>query len=74
MKKLMMVLILAVAAHAALMTSAALPAFSYQGVIKEVGGAVPQNKNRTVEFRIYDGPTTKTALWGRAYSVLLDQN
>ena len=74
MKKLMAVMILAVAASTALMTSAALPAFTYQGVIKEVGGAVPQNKNRTVEFRIYDGPTTKTALWGRAYSVLLDQN
>ena len=74
MKKLMMVMILAVAANAAFMTSAAVPAFSYQGVIKEVGGSVPQNKNRTVEFRIYDGPTAKTPLWGRAYSVLLDAN
>lgn len=74
MKKLITMMILAVAASAALMTSAAVPAFSYQGVIKEVGGSVPQNKNRTVEFRIYDGPTAKTPLWGRAYSVLLDAN
>ena len=33
MKKLMAVMILAVAASTALMTSAALPAFTYQGVI-----------------------------------------
>ena len=54
---------------------AAGAAFTYQGVIKEVGGATPANRNRTVEFRIYDGPgTSAQVLWGRAYSVLLDAN
>ena len=53
---------------------AAGAAFTYQGVIKEVGGAVPVNKNRTIEFRIYDSPTGDHVLWGRAYSVLLDEN
>lgn len=54
-------------------TFAAGAAFTYQGVIKEVGGTTLENKNRTVEFRIYDGPgTSAQVLWGRAYSVLLD--
>ena len=74
MKKLVIGIIFAVAACAALTGFAAGAAFTYQGVIKEVGGTVPANKNRTIQFRIYDGPTADTPLWGRAYNVLLDAN
>jgi len=74
MKKLVAAIVLTVAALAATPVFAATAAFTYQGVIKEVGGTVPLNKNRTVEFRIYDGPASATPLWGRAYSVLLDAN
>ena len=74
MKKLIIGIMFAVAAVATLPCAAAGAAFTYQGVIKEVGGAVPANKNRTVQFRIYDGPTTDHPLWGRAYNVLLDAN
>ena len=72
MKKLIIGVMAALAAAA---TFAAGAAFTYQGVIREVGGAVPSEKNRTVEFRIYDGPgSSARALWGRAYSVLLDDS
>ena len=71
MKKL---IVLAMAAMSAVGAFAARSAFTYQGVIKEVGGAVPADKNRTVEFRIYDGPSSASPLWGRAYNVLLDAN
>ena len=64
----------AVAAGAALPCVAAGAAFTYQGVIKEVGGATPSVKNRVIEFRIYDSPTGGQVLWGRAYNVLLDEN
>ena len=75
MKKLVIGIMFAAAAVATLPCAAAGAAFTYQGVIKEVGGATPENKNRTVEFRIYDGPgTSAQVLWGRAYSVLLDAN
>lgn len=74
MKKLIIGIMFAAAAVATLPCAAAGAAFTYQGVIKEVGGGVPANKNRTVQFRIYDGPTTATPLWGRAYNVLLDAN
>ena len=57
MKKLVIGIIFAVAACAALTGFAAGAAFTYQGVIKEVGGTVPANKTRTIQFRIYDGPT-----------------
>ena len=58
MKKLIIGIIFAVAAGASLPSVAAGAAFTYQGVIKEVGGATPANKNRTIEFRIYDRPGT----------------
>ena len=74
MKKLVIGIVFAVAAVATLHCEAAGAAFTYQGVIKEVGGATPANKNRTIEFRIYDSPTGDHVLWGRAYSVLLDEN
>ena len=74
MKKLLIGIMFAVAVGATLPCVAAGAAFTYQGVIKEVGGATPANKNRTIEFRIYDSPTGDHVLWGRAYSVLLDGN
>ena len=75
MKKLIIGIIFAVAAGATLSCAAAGAAFTYQGVIKEVDGATPSVKNRTIEFRIYDGPgTSAQVLWGRAYNVLLDAN
>ena len=74
MKKLVIGIMLVVAACAARTGFAAGAAFTYQGVIKEVDGTTPANKNRTIEFRIYDSPTGANALWGRAYSVLLDGN
>lgn len=65
----------AIAMAAALQGAVAAPAsFAYQGVIQELGGNVPTNKNRVIEFRIYDGAESPNVLWGRAYSVLLDQN
>ena len=75
MKKLVIGIIFTVAAAATLPCAAAGAAFTYQGVIKEVDGATPSVKNRTIEFRIYDGPgTSAQVLWGRAYNVLLDAN
>ena len=74
MKKLLIGIMFAVAAGATLPSVAAGAAFTYQGVIKEVGGTTPASKNRTIEFRIYDSPTGDHVLWGRAYSVLLDEN
>ena len=74
MKKLLIGIMFAVAVGAILPCVAAGAAFTYQGVIKEVGGATPANKNRTIEFRIYDSPTGDHVLWGRAYSVLLDES
>ena len=75
MKKLIIGIMFAVAAGATLPCAAAGAAFTYQGVIKEVDGATPSVKNRTIEFRIYDGPgTSAQVLWGRAYNVLLDAN
>ena len=74
MKKLIIGIMFAAVAAATLPCAAAGAAFTYQGVIKEVGGETPANKNRTVEFRIYDGPASSNVLWGRAYSVLLDAN
>ena len=49
MKKLVIGIVLAVAAVATLHCEAAGAAFTYQGVIKEVGGTTPANKNRTVQ-------------------------
>ena len=71
MKKLIIGIMAALATASVFAAGAA---FTYQGVIKEVGGATPANKNRTIEFRIYDSPTGDHVLWGRAYSVLLDEN
>ena len=74
MKKLVIGILLAAATAASLPCFAAGAAFTYQGVIKEVGGVTPANKNRTIEFRLYDSPTGDHVLWGRTYNVLLDDN
>ncbi len=58
----------------ALAQRAVADGFAYQGVLTEVGGAVPADKNKTVEFRIYNVATGGEALWGRACNVLLDEN
>jgi microcystin-dependent protein len=64
-----------VAIAAMVQGAAGAPAsFAYQGVIHELGGNVPTNKNRLIEFRIYGDATSSDALWGRACNVLLDQN
>ncbi|MGN0847148.1 MAG: hypothetical protein ACI4RA_07170 [Kiritimatiellia bacterium] len=68
MKKLMTGLagVMAMAATAA--------SFSYQGVLRDATGAALAEKNQMITFRLYDGPTTETALWGRSSSVLLDED
>lgn len=53
---------------------AAPASFAYQGVIHELDGSVPATKNRVIEFRLYDGPTSTNVLWARACNVLLDDN
>lgn len=68
MKKLMVGLV-------GMMSVAAMAAsFSYQGVLRAATGAVVESKNQTITFRLYDGPTTETALWGRTCNVLLDDD
>ena len=62
----------AMTAGIALQAVAAGASFTYQGALREVGGAVPSVKNKVVQFRIYDTPTGGSALWGRSYPVLLD--
>lgn len=63
-----------IAIAAAVQGALAAPAsFAYQGVIHELDGKVPANKNRVIEFRLYDGPTSTNVLWGRACNVLLDE-
>lgn len=62
------------AAGIALRAMAAGASFTYQGVLREVGGEVPSVKNKVVQFRIYDTATGGHALWGRSYPVLLDEN
>lgn len=64
----------AVAAGIALNAVAAGASFTYQGVLREVSGAVPSNKNKLVQFRIYNTATGGSAIWGRSYPVLLDDN
>ena len=70
MKKLM-------ALVAALTVAATLEAvqaqFSYQGVLKDTNNT-PLTGFRTVEVCLYSAASGGSALWGRQYSVLLDQN
>ncbi|MBR6021067.1 MAG: hypothetical protein IK066_01460 [Kiritimatiellae bacterium] len=66
--------VIAVAAFAGNTSRGAPASFAYQGVIHELDGSVPVAKNRVIEFRLYDGPTSPNVLWARACNVLLDQN
>ena len=66
MKKLMVGLV-------GMMSVAAMAAsFSYQGVLRSATGTAVESKNQVITFRLYDGPTTDDALWGRTCNVLLD--
>ena len=67
-------LIFAMAVAAAGAVSAGV-SFSYQGALKTVKGEnLPENeRNKTIEFRLYDNPTDAGALWGRALAVHLDE-
>ena len=60
---------------AALLAAATARAASitYQGALRNVSGQALTG-NQTIEFRLYEQATGGTALWGRAYSVLLDTN
>ena len=48
--------------------------FSYQGVLRDAQGQAIAEKNQTIAFRLYDDPTTETALWGRSVAVRLDDD
>lgn len=72
-KSTIMAVVLAVAAAAAQTATAALPAFTYQGVVTDISGT-PLRGNKIVEFRLYTEATGGTPVWGRARSVLLDAN
>ena len=53
---------------------AAPAAFSYQGVLQDDSGNsyAQQNRNPTVEFRLYASATGGSPVWGRACAVTLD--
>lgn len=65
---------LAIAVFAGTTGHAAPASFAYQGVIHELNGNAPTNKNRVIEFRLYSDPSSPEALWGRTCNVLLDKN
>ncbi len=46
--------------------------FSYQGVLRDEKGGKVSDVNPSITFRLYDGPTTDKALWGRTVAVHLD--
>lgn len=73
-KAMIVCAVIAVAAFAGNSSRGAPASFAYQGVIHELDGSVPVSKNRVIEFRLYDGPTSPNVLWARACNVLLDQN
>ncbi|MCQ2388495.1 MAG: hypothetical protein MJ138_02160 [Kiritimatiellae bacterium] len=72
MKKLTFAMAMMAAAGA----SMAGVSFSYQGELKtEAGENLPiGERNKTIEFRLYESSTIGTALWGRAIDVCLDKN
>ena len=67
-------IIAAIAILACAAAYAATAAFSYQGRLMNAEGTAPLQGIQTLELRLYDAATGGTALWGRAYSVLLDEN
>lgn len=46
--------------------------FSYQGVLRDEKGGKVSEVNQSITFRLYEGPTTEKALWGRTVAVHLD--
>ena len=70
MKKLMVAMAGMIAAGLA----TAATSFSYQGVLRGATGEAVSVKNQVISFKIYDGPASETALWGRKCSVLLDDD
>lgn len=72
MKRLMMAAVVAMTAVAAW---AETISFSYQGALANAdGSAITGDKNKTIQFRLYAGPTEQAVLWGRSVSVRLDDN
>jgi microcystin-dependent protein len=57
---------------ASLTAVAKTKAFTYQGVLRDSHGGVLENKNRVVEFRIYDCALGGVPFWGTRLQVLLD--
>ena len=56
-----------------LTTPAENGSFAYQGVLKSGDGNSVPSRNQTIQFRLYNSPTdSSSALWGRAFAVLLD--
>ena len=68
MKK-MMAFVAALSMASTLMAASAQ--FPYQAVLKDATGAALTG-NKTVEIYLYNVPTGGSKLWGRSYSVLLD--
>lgn len=52
---------------------AAETSFAYQGVLRTAEGAVPDNRNQTIQFRLYTSAEGGTPVWGRTVAVLLDE-
>lgn len=71
MKKLIFAMAVVAAGAAAAGVS-----FSYQGALKNADGtSIPEGeRNKTIEFRLYEGPTDSNALWGLKTIVHLDEN
>jgi microcystin-dependent protein len=59
-------------AAASLTAAATTNAFTYQGVLRDSHDGVLENKNHTVEFRIYDCASGGVPMWGTRLQVLLD--
>lgn len=54
--------------------AAAATSFSYQGTLRDANGNVLADRNKTITFRLYNDPTTETALWSNEIAVLLDED
>ena len=67
----------AAACAAFTMVASAVPvSVAYQGVLRDAHGAVLEDRQQTIEFRLYTEAAgeTSSALWGRSVAVLLDTN
>lgn len=65
-------------AFAMLSVSAAFAAasFSYQGALLDGAGnkLSEQERNKTIEFRLYEASDSSDVVWGRAFNVTLDED